>query len=311
MSFRVTLTTAFAGGDYELEPLSLSLTSSLSSPARSLWGRFTVPDFPPEFLRARVEYKGRLLFEGCVDRQQTRVDENGVVLEVEARDKGAALLDNEARPKAYQNLTVHRMFEELIAPHGFLLVDGYPTIHVPAFTIRKGQSLWDAFCTLARLSYGHLPYVRGDMVITALPTGGETWVLGGKDYPFSSLSHTVNHYPVLSQVYIRDEAGNYTTAVGNPEAQSRGISRTRYFIPAGEYDCKPQWDADQRIRRSMRQMVQVELEMPGILEISPGETVWIHDKLASLPNLQVEEITLSTGPKGEKTKFLLLSFLYQ
>ena len=311
MSFRVTLTTPFVGGDYQLEPLSLSLVSSLSSPAAGMSGRFTLPDFPPECLQARVEYAGRLLFEGGIDRQHTQVDERGVVLEIEARDKGAVLLDNEARPKAYENLTVQRMFQDLIAPHGFLLVDSYPAINVPSFTIRKGQSLWDAFCTLARLSYGHLPHVRGDMVITAFPPGGETWVLGGKDYPFSSLSQTISHYNVLSRVLIRDAAGSYTTAVANPDAQSRGIRRTRYFIPAGEYACKPLWDADQRIRRSMRQMMQVELELPGILELSPGETVWVNDQLASLPNLQVEQITHSTGPGGERTRLLLLSFLYQ
>ena len=58
-------------------------------------------------------------------------------------------------------------------------------------------------------------------------------------------------------------------------------------------------------------MMQVELELPGILIIPPGETVWVNDKMASLPNLQVEQVIHSTGPGGEKTRLSLLSFLYQ
>lgn len=311
MSFRVTLSAPYVGGDLELEPVSLTLTASLASPARSMEGVFALPDFPPECLGVRVERNGRVFFEGGLDEQRAKLSHRGITLEAEARDRGAALLDNEARPKAYQNLTVSRLFRELLAPHDFLLVDAHPTVIVPAFTIRKGQSLWEAFCTLIRLSYGLLPYVDGDMVIAGPPPGGETWVLGGPQHPFSSLTHTISHYEVLSRVYIRDAAGDYPGAVENPDAAGRGISRTRYYIPASEYACKPVWDANQRIRRSMGEMERVALELPGILEISPGESVWVNHKVASLPNLMVEQVTHSLGAAGEKTDLILRSSLYQ
>lgn len=308
--FSVTLRTPMTGDLWELAPLELELRKSLSSPAISMRGRFALPDFPPECLGVVVKRGEEVFFEGKVDWQRSMASAKGITLELEARDKGAALLDNEALPQAYRNLTIHQLFNLLVRPWGFtLLLHSNPTT-VPEFTVRKGQSLWGAFSTLSRLACGATPFVEGDVVSVGNPVWGETWVLGSPDYPFLSLEQVIDHYAVLSKVFIRNSDGDYPTEVINPDAISRDIARTRYYIPAGEYSCLPQWDANQRIRRSMKEMEGVALTMPGIFQIGLGETVWINHQLASLPNLAVEEIIHTVGQEGARTRLILKSALY-
>ncbi len=301
---------SWTGEARELVPRTLELSSFLRMPARSLACSFAVDSFPLELVSADVLRGGRVVFSGKLDRQRTSMTEDGVILEIEARDKGAALLDNEARPRLYERITPAALFDELIAPFGFLLTGGGLGVSVPSLIIPKGRCLWDAFGTLCRLTAGLLPYVRGDMVAVARPASLVTVELGGAAHPLLELSHGYHHYRVLSRVLIRDEAGEYPTEEANAYTDAVGIARTRYYVPAGEYYASPRWDARQRIARSMAELVEATAAVPGVLEAEPGDCVRVACAAATLENLMVGEVTWRAGPAGVTTRLGLVSSVY-
>jgi len=300
--FRVTVTDIF-GGETILTPSSLRLRRGISSPAEGMTGSFPVERRPAELIRLRVLRNDSLIFEGKIDEQRLTFSENGMILRLDARSKGALLIDNEAMPETLYNHSTHNIFERLIAPHGFLLLAASKIL--PEFTVRKGLTLWDAFSVFARRTYGRLPFVSGDMVHVSQTNPGESAIIGGRDIPFSRLEHTIRHYTPISRIFIRDDEGNYHTSVSNPDAPIRQIHRERYLIPAGEFVEIPRWDAGSRIQRSMRQMETVVAELPGFWEMRTGRGVTVNHPSIHIPNLLVDESVFTLDHNGARTSLTL------
>jgi len=305
--FRMVATDIF-GRQVELRPSFLRLRRSLDSPAEGMSGSFPLDGRVLELISVRVLRGGDVIFEGKIDEQRTVLSREGMVLQLEARTRGALLLDNEAMPQTLENPTTHGMFERLIARHGFLLIASQASL--PEFTVRKGLTLWDAFSVFTRRTYGRLPFVMGDMVIVARSDSGSAAIIGGRDIPFSRLEHTISHHRPISRVFIRDDEGGYDTFVSNPEAPVRQIVRERFLIPAGEFVAIPRWDSTSRIRRSMRQMQTVLAELPGFWEIRPGRGVIVDHPQVFLGNLLVDQLEFTLDQRGARTVLTLASALY-
>jgi len=289
-------------------PERLVITKSLFSPAQSVRARCPVAQWPPEFGAVSVLKNGAPVLEARCDRQISSYSGGGMALEIAARSKGAYLLDNEAEPRVYENITAQSLFNALIAPFGFVLVH---TQKPPLFefTVRKGWTLWDAFCAYTRLLYGVIPYVSGDMVMAQPPAPGDPAELGG-DIPISSIERTYDHYCPISRVFIRNEDGMYIARTDESSASARGITRTRYLIPAGEYTRVPEWDAYQRLRRGMREMLILRVTVPGHLEIKPGQGVTVRYPQLTQANLLAEQVVFLLDGKGARTVLTLKSSYY-
>ena len=300
--------TDISGREEMLTPTFLRLRRGIDSPAEGAVGRFPVDRRPAELLRLRVWRGEELLFDGKPDEQRFTLSAAGMLLQIEARTKGGILLDNEARPETFEHPTVAGVFGRLIGPHGFLLIGPHATL--PAFTVRKGLTLWDAFSAFTRRTLGRLPYVVGDMVFTQPPVQGEPMAIGGRALPFSRLEHSLCHYRPVSRVYIRDDEGYYQTWVGNPDAAARQILRERYLIPAGEFANIPRWDSHARIRRSMREMEKTTVELPGCHTPRLGQGVIVENGQVFLPNLVVDQVEYTLDERGERTTLVLASAMY-
>ena len=181
---------------------------------------------------------------------------------------------------------------------------------LPEFTVRKGQSLWEAFGTFTRRVYGVEPNVSGNVVYVSGFASHEPLVLGGAKHPLSNLEEVVSHYEPVSKVVLRGEDGSYVTAVNNPDVQGLDISRARYLIPATEFAAKPVLDAQQCIRRSMGRMRKVIATVPGYLNAGVGQSVVIEHPKAAIYNLMAEEVTFTLDQKGAQTKVTLTSSVY-
>ena len=305
--FRVVVSDT-SGRESELRPEFIRLRRSLESPAEGFVGRFPVSSRPEELVSVRLQRNGAGLFEGKTDSQRLSISQDGMVLSIEARSRGGLLLDNQAAPHVYDNVSTHGLFEWLIAPHGFLLLASPRTL--PEFTVRVGQTLWAAFSTFTRRTYGRLPVVSGDMVTVAQNDPGHNVVIGGRERPVSRLEHTIDHYRPLSRIYIRDDTGVYSTFVSNPDAPPRGIVRERFLAPSGEFAGVPQWDASSRIRRSMREMDRVVAELPGFHMRQPGSGVIVEHPDLFLPNRIVDESIFTFDRNGARTQLTLASSVY-
>ena len=300
--------TDLSGREEALTPTFLRLRRGMDSPAEGAVGRFPVDRRPGELLRLRIWRGSDLLFDGKPDEQRFTLSGQGMLLHLEARTKGGILLDNEARPETLEHPTVAGVFGRLIGPHGFLLIGQHATL--PEFTIRKGLTLWDAFSAFTRRTLGRLPYLVGDTVFADPPVQGDPLTIGGRELPFSRMEYTLRHYKPVSRVYIRDDEGYYHTSVGNPDSGRRQILRERYLIPAGEFANIPRWDSHARIRRSMREMEKVEVELPGCHPLRLGRGVIIESEQVFLPNLVVDQVDYTLDEKGERTTVTLGNALF-
>jgi len=305
--FRV-LAVDTSGVESEFVPSFIRLRRSLESPADGFTGHFPVERRPFELVSLRLMRGGATIFEGKVDAQRLSISRDGMLLTLEARSKGGLLLDNQAVPRVYENLTTHGLFEWLLAPHGFLLLASPRTLE--EFTVRAGQTLWAAFSAFTKRTYGRLPFVVGDMVIVSQTDPGVSTVVGDALRPFSRLEHTISHYRPISRIFIRDEEGEYSTFVQNHDAPPRGIVRERFIVPGGEFVSTPQWDAATRIRRSMREMERVVAELPGFHQLRPGGGVAIEHPGFFMANLMVDESVFTLDAGGGRTVLTLVSLLY-
>ena len=307
-TFSVLATDIF-GDELSLAPASLRVRRSTDSPAEGMSGSFPVSSAPREIVRVRVLRGGDQIFEGRPDAQRLTFSQDGMLLTLESRSKGAILLDNEAMPETVHFATTHAMFDRLIGRHGFILIAPGHTM-LPEFTVRKGLTLWDAFSIFVRRIHGRLPFVNGDMVMISQTDPGTNIVIGGADLPFSRLEHDISYYNPISRVFIRDDEGSYSTFVSNPDTAQRQILRERYLIPAGEFAAVPRWDSLSRIRRSMRQMRSVQVTLPGYHEIRPGRGIVIEHPQIFLPNLLLDRLDFTLDSNGARTQLTLASALY-
>lgn len=287
--------------------LEVELTATLDSPAELLRGRFAVGGAPGRLGEVRAHAAGGISFAGAVDRQTLTVSGSGTVLALEARSKGALLLDNEALPCALTNASVGTVFSLFIKPYGFSLHNTNAPVTLPVYTVRKGASEWDALRGFTQRAWGLTPCVRGERVLLgrAQESGTLTISNTGRGVPFVSATDEFIPYNMLSRVYLRDARGRYSSSVANADAPYYRIARKRYFIPQNEFMDRAVPDANRRIADSMRDSVRVEAVLPGLVYAQPGMAAEIVDNALVRRNLLVQERRYVQSASGVFTRLLL------
>lgn len=289
---------------------ALTVNDSLTSPAAAMRCTAAVASLPGELGGVTVSAGGKTLFTGAVDRQVSSLSKEGRLLRLEARSRGALLLDNEALPCTMTNVRLSAVFNTFIAPYGFTLYSPGDGRYLAAYTVHKGQSEWDALTGYTRRAYGHTPYLRSNAVVVGPPRSASILTIGRGGYPFSALEHEVTPYSVISKVVLRDADGRYTSAVNNSGAGYYGVWRKRYVIPANEYMDAAGLDANQRIRRSMLGKERVTVTLPGLVGAEPGQEARVLGEGLALHGLMVEELTWRMDQNGIKTTLGLVAGRY-
>lgn len=289
----------------------LTLRSTLDSPAVILEISAAVSAIMPQLGKVYVYRAGKKIFEGLVDKQQSDISAQGRLLKIEARSKGALLLDNEALPRLLLNANLATVFSICASPYGFVLGarSGFDR-RLAQYTIQKGQSQWEVLCGFCRRVFSVTPYVQGDVINVQQPATGSMARIGGSDRPVSHLRQIHEPYQIVSKVVLRDEAGLYSGAVHNSAAKYYGVQRTRYIIPTSEFVDSPALDANQRIRRSMLHSSTVEATLPGYHDIEVGQPVEIETEMDSLRGLMVTEKLHSLDSSGISTWLKLVRSEY-
>lgn len=293
-------------------PKSLRITASLDSPATAMSAVFA-PGTPPAPLGAVRAYEdGKLLFEGKADSQKTTVSSGGIATMLEARSAGSLLLDNQAQPCVMLGANLTSVFNRFIEPYGFTLSSPVRTGYLPMYTVRAGMSEWDAFVYFTKRVYGITPYViYSQVMLQRPPSGARPFVISNSGgAAFSAISHTLTPYNILSGVYLRDEAGFYSSVVNNSVAKRTGTVRKRYVVPPNEYMDKPALDANQRIRKSLFDSEEVVVTLPGVINLELGNEAQITDKLLTLYNLMAVKREYVVDGNGVVTRLTLRSSVY-
>ncbi|MGI5966673.1 MULTISPECIES: hypothetical protein [Anaerotruncus] len=299
-------------------PLEWEIVKSFDSPAHSLEAVFWQDRGYPELYRLRVALGEVVLFSGGIDEQTATENDEGARMKLIARSAGAVLLDNEAQPQLYQNVTLQDLFQNHIRPYGFtrLSSDENPILNV--YQVVKGTSEWEAFTNFYRnVAYGFTWLDDSGLVrcAAAAPTGQRhifsNAAAGALRY--ANLKITNNRYSPVTEYVIKDLDGFYSYSYQNPKASAMKLTRKRYLNPLPDfflYEGQGTFEAIIRTNRSMLGKRVITLTSPDLLEIAVTDLVDLSGNLFSFGGLFVQQVRWKLDSSGAFTTLTLLDYDY-
>lgn len=312
---RITMELTYPDGQsYPLErPLEASLLGTLESPARSLSITFPLGkgSLPGVAVGARLFRDGEEIFSGFCDQQTAWEDAGGRRFTVQARSRGGLLLDNEALPRTYYNVTTGELFRSHLRPYGFSRLAVPRDCSAGIFTVPKGMSEWEVFSAFCMRSYGREPYIgRGDEVtVEALPRTPRVKITnrrGEEGLRYLRVEDTLRRASVISQMLLRDKKGNYSRELENPFGNRWQVQRRRYVIPAAEYATVPLADGYRQFAAAQRGAHTAEAVLPGWAGLWPGDCVEMDTGgLGRQGNMTVWRCRWDLSDQGEYTTLTL------
>lgn len=298
-------------------PLDFEVVRSFDSPAASFEATFACDRHYPELYKIELLVGDRTLFLGFVDECTVTENEKGRCIKIIARSKGALLLDNEAAPQKYLNISLQTIFANHIKPYGFQFLQSSFNPVFNSYQIAKGTSEWEVFYNFYRDCDLGNAYIDEDenVICSTEPPRGNTLEFsntGVGKLRYSSLKITNNRYSPVSKFLIRDKDGVYSSVCGNSQTDALKLQRRRYIIPPShltEFSDLAIYDAKLRIKRSMLGKLVVTLTCPGIVG-SICDRVNLDTGLSQFRLLFVQQTQYRLSSAGLSTTLTLLDKQY-
>ncbi len=299
-------------------PLSVSVVRTLESPAQSLSASFPIVRglLPGIAVGVRLLRGGVEVFSGFCDQQVTREDGEGRSFSVQARSRGGLLLDNEALPRTYYNITARELFRQHLRPYGFTRLSIPRDQEAGIFTVSKGLCEWEVFSAFCMRAFGRYPVIgRGDRVVveerSATPVAKVTNRPGEEGLRYLRVEDTLRRASVISEMVLRDHQGSYSRRLGNPFGNPWQAQRRRYVIPAAEYATVPLADGYQQFLTAQRGVHVAEAVLPGWADLWPGDCVEMDTGgIGRQGNMTLWRCCWSRTAQGEYTTLTLTSRVY-
>ena len=283
-------------------PLRIKLTQSVDEPAGLLTLTYLPEAEIPECTRIKIE--GDISFFGVVDSKNYEQTENGRLVLLKCRTIAALLLDNHAMPMEFMSPTPDTVLTLYCSNMGFqgFLYDEYHA--VPSISATRGTSCWAAVEAFCEQAFGRPPHITEDNFISCLPYGDSTvHTFGEGGYPICSIERVVDSTKVLSGATIRDENGNYSISVTNPDCPV-GIRRYHFITPEAPWLYYRELYGKRTLRRSMRGYRAINLKTPtafalkigdrAVIEGDDDDTLW-----------RIAKFTLTADENGIQTDITL------
>ncbi|MGN0452779.1 MAG: hypothetical protein ACI4GZ_03150 [Ruminococcus sp.] len=248
----------------------------------------------------------KLVFTSVVD-EQTDILAEAPETELIARSPSALLLDNEAHPQSFVNVSTDIIFSRYLKPYGMKSYIGKDKTLFGEFKVQKGASCWQVLESFSKEAYGAFPRVEGDTVyFEGLAPKKETLVFGQGGIAYSHLERTRLRCKPVSRVFVKTEAAkDYITKAENADAQKRGIVRERY-INASNASTGTLKKADELIEKTASKFETAVLYVNQRLTDVLGAKARVNEpELGSSEDYYVSSIRYTANEDGETTKLLL------
>ena len=262
------------------EPLSMVLSRRYDSPAEQLEITFPFRGEVPDLTDIQVSHDADILFRGYCDEVIRASDDGGATVTISARSPGSYLLDNEAKPGEYQNLTARAYFNEALAPFGFKeLTVPDESKRTASFTVAKGRSVWEAFTLLCFRLYGREPRITPTLGIAVGALPSEATMFIGNDPSadaarYCSLEYITRRSSALSEIVFRNRSTSYNQSLANPFGNPLKVRRRRYVIPIPEYyNSAANLDPYRRILHGELGVHSARVSLPRLYNVFPGRVV--------------------------------------
>ncbi len=213
----------------------LRLSRQEDVPADSL--ELTLPYFR-EYERVKsVEVfdsnKNALLFRGICDETELIKSLDGGYISLYFRDMTALMLDNEAVPWEFINVTAGLIFEKYLAPLGFKgYVSGAKSL-AGKFTVKKGTSVYRVLSDYCRACFNSIPRLTDDGRVDfnpPCPVGEAVFSACSDDegLRYTRLELTRRPCNIITGVRVKTSASDfYETIIKNSNRELSPITRER------------------------------------------------------------------------------------
>lgn len=287
-------------------PVSAVLSRDLNTPADSL-----VLEFPfvldREFAFIDVYSDDKSIFSGIVDEQIILL-QKGVKSKLVCRSKAALLLDNEAKPQSFTDVSAGLVFERFAKPFGFNLRETEDAVLKGSFVVKKGASCWQVLEDFSRAVWGSVPYVFGDdLYLSGVPSESEVDFSDmGKGQNFTSFEYNRLRCKMISKVRVKLKSGeDYNAQITSSDAQAKGVVRERY-LNATRLSGKTLADADRLIKVSETAGEKAVLTVPCCMTDVLSDRVCVESKeLGRFEGFCVTGIRYSLSENEEFTRLTL------
>lgn len=215
------------------QPVSLCINCETDVPADDITITFAMNSVPPlAFLT--VTENGSNIFMGIVDEQEKTIGADGTLIKITGRSMAALLLDNEAKPTNYTNLSDEVLFYNHIEPYGLTGFLGDDASYIGNMSIDKGVTQWQVVEDYCGKKYNTVPRINEEGIAVLNGSISQKKLLFSntikRGMPYVSCKIKTKRHSMLSHIYVRTSpADGYTTTLINTTAVKKGVMRRRYL----------------------------------------------------------------------------------
>lgn len=265
-----------------LYPVKVGVSKSLDIPADELSAVFPLTERVPE-LKNIFLYNERLecLFYGIVDVQKFFYKSSGSFFSLNARNKVALLLDNEAEPQSYSLPSLGVIFKRHIEPYGFESLLGSGKSFAKDFVVTKGMSEFEVLESFCVNYLGVYPRFLEDSTLDATGDHKKSSIVFSNELDnairYSSISEVFRRYKQYSEIYVKaGDDTRYSLSVKNEDAINKGICRKRYINVSSSEDMPISY-GEKLLKNSSKSSYEVVVSLPGSIDLNVGDIARVKD----------------------------------
>lgn len=283
--------------------LSLEMHSEENVPSDLLYIKFPYFENADCIRTIELVKAQKCIFTGICDEVDFEKSASGNFVTITLRDKISLLLDNEALPAMYKNITARVLYDRYIKDLGF---DGYiadESCLSGDFLIKKGTSVYEVINAFSKAVYNSSPSVVNNKICFFSNASNEKTVFTNKDY--YKIKVTKSPVNLISKVKVKtSEKDFYTTVKCNEFAQSKGVLRQRYIDACNKNT--PMVVAFRMMENGNKKYEQYKIYLNEFVDNSILEKCIIDDSFyGKIDNLYISKIINRLSSKGKLAEITL------
>lgn len=258
----------------------------------------------------RLFYNDSLVFFGICDEILFSKDLTGAVVTLYFRNKMALLIDNEALPSEFNNITARVLFDKYIKQLGFKSFISDNKALTGKFIVEKGESVYDALYNFTKLNYSSAPYLVDEDTISFINNKNDdlyTLFSDGEnaDYQYGKIECSKFPCKLISKINVKTSASDYyKTVIKNDFALEKGTQRERYLDACNLVTSMS--SAQKIISNSNNEFEEYKLYLDCLIFNSVYEKCSIADYyLGNVENLYISKVIIGSDINGYYSKITL------
>lgn len=290
-------------------PLKVTICRDRETPADSMEVVFPFA-LSEEISSLKVLRDGEEIFSGIAD-EQIVINDGLVRTKLICRSMAALLVDNEAYPSVFNDISASLVFERFVKPLGFAKMVGEDKTLRGLFSVPKGTSVWQVVENFCKAVWGMMPCVEGLSLIMHREDTENQLVFSDKNdknsIRYTDFEHNKLRCKLLSCVKVKTNLSEgYSSCVTDKEAEESGVLRERY-LNADMFSGKSLSDADRLISNARLKSEKITLMVPLCMTSSLGKIAIVDDSVSGFyEGFYVESVRYSFNEKGEETRLTLI-----